>query len=306
LSNDEITVKDDYGEEQQEKLKQPINDSGEKPEVPRQPPDENANQYGQNTKDTDRFVENGDGTVTDMQTGLMWQVEEEYNVSFDQAIQMAGDLTLGGYSDWRIPNMMELLSIVDESLNDPPFNISLGTSNSQYFWSSDIESDDKVWVLNAGGGSGDKNPDESLAVGGKKVYSLKAVRNSLEVMDARYTDNGDGTVADNFLGLMWQQIPSDSMNIAQAEDYSQTLSLGGYSDWRLPTKNELAMLCNYSYDDDVVNTEYFPSISDEMFWTGTRLAGGGDKRWFVDLSCGRTSYEDPSSELHVLCVRDLE
>jgi hypothetical protein len=70
------------------------------------------------------FVDNGDGTVTDRRTGLLWQQEStavEY--SWSEALHYCEDLELGGHTDWRLPNVRELLSIVDydrpDSLIDP-------------------------------------------------------------------------------------------------------------------------------------------------------------------------------------------
>lgn len=71
-----------------------------------------------------RFTDNGDGTVTDHCTGLMWQ-KETADISGDgdltlgdyidacQAMKFCEDLTLAGHNDWRLPNITELLSIVD-------------------------------------------------------------------------------------------------------------------------------------------------------------------------------------------------
>jgi hypothetical protein len=50
------------------------------------------------------------------------------------------------------------------------------------------------------------------------------------------------TVIDTRTGLMWSLVPSDKMNWKIAKTYCDQLSLGGYTDWRLPTKEELETL----------------------------------------------------------------
>jgi len=70
-----------------------------------------------------RFVDNGDGTVTDLCTGLMWQKQiplaAEYGgdaygrVPWQGALQYARDLDLGGRTDWRVPNYFELVYSID-------------------------------------------------------------------------------------------------------------------------------------------------------------------------------------------------
>jgi len=72
----------------------------------------------------ERFVDNGDGTITDLCTGLMWQKKpptvppeyegDEYGMTTWQgALRYANDLEFAGYDDWRLPNLHELVFISD-------------------------------------------------------------------------------------------------------------------------------------------------------------------------------------------------
>ena len=66
------------------------------------------------------FKDNGDNTVTDNVTGLIWQkVPTTDTLTWEQAINYAENLVLAGKSDWRLPNIKELASINDESRNAP-------------------------------------------------------------------------------------------------------------------------------------------------------------------------------------------
>jgi hypothetical protein len=61
------------------------------------------------------FVDNQDGTVTDKTTGLMWQqgAAPYFNYNWREALFYCEKLTLAGYTDWRLPTIKELYSIVD-------------------------------------------------------------------------------------------------------------------------------------------------------------------------------------------------
>lgn len=98
-----------------------------------------------------KFVDNGDGTITDLATGLMWQkADSGMGMDWQDALEYAENLELAGYSDWRLPNAKELQSIVDYSRSpmatdsaaiDPIFEISEirdmnGQKQYPYFWSS--------------------------------------------------------------------------------------------------------------------------------------------------------------------------
>ena len=76
-------------------------------------------QYGKNN-----FKDNGDGTISDLATGLMWQkADDGKSKDWQNALAYAENLTLANYSDWRLPNAKELQSIVD-------YTKSPDTSNS--------------------------------------------------------------------------------------------------------------------------------------------------------------------------------
>ena len=65
------------------------------------------------------FVDNGDGTVTDHNTNLMWQQGENGGMNWESALTCCEDLYLADFNDWRLPNVKELESITDESLYSP-------------------------------------------------------------------------------------------------------------------------------------------------------------------------------------------
>lgn len=68
------------------------------------------------------FTDNGDGTVTDANTGLMWQQGEVESMIWEDAIACCESLSLAGYDDWRLPNIRELESITDDVLLNPAIN----------------------------------------------------------------------------------------------------------------------------------------------------------------------------------------
>jgi len=83
-----------------------------------------------------RFTDNGDGTVTDKCTGLMWQKETAPDrYTWQQALKYCENLTLAGHSDWRLPNVRELQSIVDYRRRNPSIDPVFGAVPLSY-WSA--------------------------------------------------------------------------------------------------------------------------------------------------------------------------
>ncbi|PKM86361.1 MAG: hypothetical protein CVU87_12275 [Firmicutes bacterium HGW-Firmicutes-12] len=66
-----------------------------------------------------KFTDNGDGTVTDLNTGLMWQQDPGSKMTWVEAMSKAEVFELAGYTDWRMPTIKELYSLIDFSGTDP-------------------------------------------------------------------------------------------------------------------------------------------------------------------------------------------
>ena len=77
--------------------------------------------YGQDAQyagNTPRYQDNGDGTVSDLVTGLMWQQDPGEKMTYDQAVAGTSSFNLAGYSDWRLPSIKELYSLIQFSGTD--------------------------------------------------------------------------------------------------------------------------------------------------------------------------------------------
>ncbi|WP_457592376.1 Lcl C-terminal domain-containing protein [Hydrogenimonas sp.] len=118
------------------------------------------------------------GVVTDSATGLMWQDDYSDNggavklATWIEAIDYCENLTLGGYSDWRLPNIRELNSIVDLSRYRPPIDpVFQITESSRRYWSSTAETGrtSDAWYVSFSSCSRG-NYDKTL------VYSVRCVR----------------------------------------------------------------------------------------------------------------------------------
>jgi len=77
------------------------------------------------------------GVVTDSSTGLQWQDNAvSGTMTWTAAIDYCEALSLDGHSDWRLPNINELTSLVDDTKMDPSINPVFEYTASNYYWSS--------------------------------------------------------------------------------------------------------------------------------------------------------------------------
>lgn len=85
---------------------------------------------------TGRYVANGDGTITDKRTGLMWSATDSYIdlgrcIDFSTAQEYVGNLKTGGHTNWRLPTVDEIAGIYKTQPYFP-------SSEAKWYWSSDL------------------------------------------------------------------------------------------------------------------------------------------------------------------------
>lgn len=204
--------------------------------------------YGQDAQyqgNQPAYVVNGDGTITDRVTGLMWTQSSDLNgdgvsdvkdkLTYDQAVAGAESFKLAGYDDWRLPTIKELYSLILFSGADPSGWNGVDTSGLVPFI-------DDVFTFGYGDTSaGERIIDAQFAtttqyvsgtMGGKetmfgvnfadgrikgypigpmmgqssgKLFFVLYVRGNPGYGVNDFVDNQDGTVTDNATGLTWMQ-----------------------------------------------------------------------------------------------------
>jgi hypothetical protein len=83
------------------------------------------------------MLNNGDGTVTDLQTGLMWQQDDAGPMTWEAGLVYCENLVLAGHADWRLPNRNELLSIVDFEACGPAIDhAAFPSAGPDIYWTS--------------------------------------------------------------------------------------------------------------------------------------------------------------------------
>jgi hypothetical protein len=283
--------------------------------------------YGQDAQYTGlqaSYEDNGDGTVTDLRTGLMWQKTPDFGAkkTYDEALDDAGSLRLGGYDDWELPTLKQLYSLIQfygSSSDHPPvpyidtdyFDFVYGDerkgerlidaqywSRTEYVGRTGPRDDQTVFGVNFADGRIKGYPLEDA--GGKPFRSfVRYVRNDRRTREYGvndFVDNGDGTITDRATRLMWQQGDSGrTYNWQDALEYAEELELAGYSDWRLPNPKELQSIVDYTRAPDALDESRRGPAVDPMFdvteteswyWCGT-THGDGPKTFAVYVCFGQ-------------------
>jgi hypothetical protein len=159
-----------------------------------------------------RYAVHGDGTVTDGRTGLMWKRCPEgrsgdactegtaSSYTWQEALQQAATAEFANYTDWRLPNIKELASLVEMRCYTPAVNLTVFPNTpSTWFWSASPNPNGSAsaWYVYFGNGYGGDNytssDDAVRLVRGGQLSSLFSL--SVSLTGNGTVTSGDGRLA---------------------------------------------------------------------------------------------------------------
>lgn len=254
--------------------------------------------HGQDAQHAGRassYTVSGDGlTVLDGVTGLTWQrspdTDGDGSLTAADKLSWAGAQArpaalnasrFGGTSDWRLPTIKELYSLIDFRGTDPSFfsgdtsgltpfidatvfGFAYGAppervidsqyaSSTLYVGGTGTSGSQKLFGVNFADGR-IKGYDLTLPDGTEKTFFVQCVRGNPSYGANRFADNGDQTVTDAATGLEWAKADSGAaMTWQEALAWAEARNAEGYlghADWRLPDAKELQGLLDYARSPD--------------------------------------------------------
>ncbi|NEX23550.1 DUF1566 domain-containing protein [Thiorhodococcus mannitoliphagus] len=271
------------------------------------------------------YTDNGDGTITDNITGLMWVKARGSKVTWDDAVAGASVDRTGGYEDWRMPSIKELYSLflhsgvngadymsttgfvpfIDTDYFDFKYGSGVGGervidcqdwSGTEYVSTTQHDQPTVFGINFADGRSKGYKKFLPPTWTEKNVLYVRYVRGNSEYGKNNFQNNNDGTISDLATGLMWSEYDSsEGLNWEQALAWVQAKNAEnylGYSDWRLPNIKELHSIVDYTRSPEktssaAINTDYFKCS------TITNEAGQEDYPYFWS---GTVLVDGPSRE----------
>jgi len=126
-------------------------------------------------------------------------------------------------------------------------------------------------------------------------------------LDHNYTrDNEKNIVTDHLTGLKWQDNAIGSVATwQQAIDRCEALTLGGLSNWRLPTRKELIYIAKYTTLNPALD-DVFLNVGPSSYWSATPHIGDSARAWHVYFPNGYQGFYLKTVGYYVRCVTDTE
>ncbi|MFZ5767051.1 MAG: DUF1566 domain-containing protein [Thermodesulfobacteriota bacterium] len=278
-----------------------------------------------------RFSDNGDGTVTDHLTGLVWLRDGAClgSLTWQGAMMAATDAGgdgvksgcegLVGHDDWQLPEIDQLETLFNAGeatpagwLNRQRFrNVQAGT-----YWSRTTGSNPyAAWTL-------DFASREVRPVARVESHFCLLVR-SLEGQGAtpspHLRDNGDGTITDSVTGLMWltdggclgQGTWQDALAaVARLNEGDVAADCRGprsaYRDWALPNRHELRSLIDHQRDLPALPTDHPFAGVQTRYWTSTTVVPMPSHAFALNLASGALSPEEKKRSAAIWAVRPAD
>lgn len=230
------------------------------------------------------YKDNGDGTITDLNTGLMWVKARGSKVTWNAAIEGKAKCHVGGHSDWRVPTIKELYSLITFNGGFCPEGGSIPYIDTKYFnfvygdpakgereidcqdWSATeyvsttMNGNATVFGVNFADGRIKGYPKMRPGPNNSAPHKLyvRYVRGNPNYGKNDFIDNKDGTITDRATELMWSKADSGKgMNWEAALAWVETKNKEkylGHNDWRLPNAKELQSIVDYKRSPDTTNS----------------------------------------------------
>ncbi|OKY76083.1 MAG: hypothetical protein BM485_05430 [Desulfobulbaceae bacterium DB1] len=284
-----------------------------------------------------RFSDNGDGTITDHLTGLIWlqdggclgslswQGAMDAATNAGQKDEKAKCAGLQAHDDWQVPEIDQLEGLFNaEEVSTPVWmnkqrfrNIQpglywsrTGSTNQYGAWAFDLANGE---VRQAGKVDHHfcllvrSSAKDSPALTGPKDSSGQATR---------FVDNNDGTVLDKQSGLMWLKDASCLGRNSWSQALTNVGSLNNdpaalqcrelqarYTDWSLPNRHELRSLVDHRQDLPALPENHPFAGVQTHYWSSTTTTGEPTRAFELTLATGSLTAAEKGKKFGIWAVR---
>ena len=258
-----------------------------------------ASDDGANKRGLSHSYSKSSGIVTDNITHLEWQDNTtSKKETWNDAVSYCQALTINGLSNWRLPSMKELQSLLDLG-SEPHIDATFSTAKGGKYWSSTEyphQPSNAAYYIDFSRGFSADYGDRSVYEKSND-YAVRCVRGD-KLKEGSFSRNSSKeTVMDSTTNLMWEDTShiERTSGVEDAISYCENLTLGGFSDWKLPNINEYYTIVDRTLYDSAINPAFEHTLS---------IGTSNDGDHYRGANYWTSTYYGPHSELaHVQYYR---
>ncbi len=270
-------------------------------------------QDGDFQPDTQALAKTATDEVTDQTTGLVWQRGDDGNTySYASAAQhCAGFQSAEAATGWRLPSVIELMTLIDNGADLPSIDPSFTGAQSTNYWTATPTASTSMLAWTVKFDYGEVIPlltDTTLP-----VRCVRGQSDLLNVGAAGLRKAGPlttltSTVQDPTTKLEWQRADDGTKrDWKDSLSYCSRLPLGGLSGWHLPNVSELAGIVQYdALNDGVAIDPAFMGAKADLYWTSSQNEGSPTLSWSITFNLGVVDGVTVTGLGYARCVRHLE
>ncbi len=267
----------------------------------------------------------GNPIVLDQVTQLDWQgctggrsgldcgLDDEIEQGWEAAVAYCQGLSWGEKSDWRLPTVNELSSVINLGAHDPSVHAAFFPETPPaWHWSSSESATDETrafYVSFEAGAAGHHDKDI-----GMYARCVRGDAGPEAVLYRTVPVQGQPIVRDVSSGLVWQgcsvgqegddcgEYDADQFAWADALVACEDLVWAEHDDWRLPSRNELQSILDFS-SVSPIDLEVFPNTPMTSYWSSSSEKASPSRAWYAFLGQLRIFARSKNDAVRVRCVR---
>ena len=240
--------------------------------------------------------------LVDDTTNLIWIDDCSTNTitkTLSQAQDYCDNLSVGENSDWRVPSLKELFTIVDVKSHNPSIKDNFKYTTPLAYWSSDS------YPLDNTIGMGVNFYDGSDGLSNKDTPRYIRCVSGESLASASFTKTSNDTVAQDIPNLEWQdnsEVKDNYFTYEEALTYCDSLDVANHNDWRIPTIKELRYIVDNHRINPAIN-QTFSNTSNNFFYSSTPYKADTSKVWTLFFRDGSDYQNVKTDKINVRCVR---